>query len=129
MSDSENFSLKTVSSDSDDSTSSVKLGENEKLWWYRDNANQNYRRPLMCADENGHIVEYLQLKITRKINVLIDQEHRANIKQYKFYLKDGKIVSDNGSIFEVLYPGVMEENIRFKNGSIYDLRKCNIAIE
>ncbi|CAG8773005.1 15934_t:CDS:1, partial [Dentiscutata heterogama] len=80
-------------------------------------------RPLMCANENGHIVEYLQLKITKKINILIDQEHRANIKQYKFYLKDDKIVSDKGSIFDVLYPGVMQENIQFKNGSIYDLRK------
>ncbi|CAG8626114.1 10281_t:CDS:2, partial [Gigaspora rosea] len=42
----------------------------QKLKWFRKNEYTNYRRPMMFPDNNGHIVEYRQIKITKDINIM-----------------------------------------------------------
>ncbi|CAG8617045.1 5756_t:CDS:1, partial [Cetraspora pellucida] len=58
---SDDLNINSDNSDSNISESNeIKLTKNEKFWWYRDNENMNYRRPLMYPDDNGHITEYIQ---------------------------------------------------------------------
>ncbi|CAG8802870.1 20577_t:CDS:1, partial [Gigaspora rosea] len=45
-----------------------------KLKWFRKNEYINYRCPMMFPDNNGHIVEYRQIKITKDINIMVDSE-------------------------------------------------------
>ncbi|CAG8496427.1 13912_t:CDS:1, partial [Gigaspora rosea] len=59
------------------------LFSTEKLKWFYENEDTNYRRPIMFPDNNSHIIEYCQIKITKNINIMVDSEFRSLLKKYK----------------------------------------------
>ncbi|CAG8785202.1 13793_t:CDS:1, partial [Racocetra persica] len=56
--------------------------ETANLTWFRENENTNYRRPIMFPDNDGHITEYTQIKLSNKQNALLDRKHRDFLKQH-----------------------------------------------
>ncbi|CAG8820133.1 4792_t:CDS:1, partial [Racocetra fulgida] len=95
------------------------------LTWFRENENTNFRRPIMYPDDDGHITEYTQIKLSSKQNALLDRKHREFLKQHKFILdKENNIIKETSKeyLLELLYPTKLA-NIRFKNGYPFDLRE------
>ncbi|CAG8804891.1 18451_t:CDS:2, partial [Racocetra persica] len=109
----------------------VVLSKKEQFWWFRrENENTNYRRPFMFTDDEEHITEYIQIKLSDKQNALLDKERRDFLKQHKFILdKASNIIKETTKeyLLELLYE-VKLANIKFKNGYSFDLRICNIEI-
>ncbi|CAG8799818.1 29403_t:CDS:1, partial [Racocetra persica] len=97
--------------------------------WFRENENTNFRRLIMCLDDEGQITEYIQIKLSDKQNALLDKEHQEFLKQHKFVLDKTNIVEETSKeyLLELLYE-VKLANIKFKNGYSFDLRKYNIEI-
>ncbi|CAG8816606.1 553_t:CDS:1, partial [Gigaspora rosea] len=50
------------------------LSSTEKLKWFHENKDTNYHCPMMFPDNNGHIIEYRQIKITKDINIIVNSE-------------------------------------------------------
>ncbi|RIB08146.1 hypothetical protein C2G38_2045404 [Gigaspora rosea] len=99
----------------------------EKLKWFRENKDTNYHRPMMFPDNNGHIVEYRQIKITKDINIMVDSKFRSLLKNYKLFVKKEEIYYDQDKyLLELLFPNHKRENMNFKNKYIYDFREYNI---
>ncbi|CAG8739514.1 9393_t:CDS:2 [Racocetra fulgida] len=95
------------------------------------NENTNFRRPIMYPDNDGHITEYTQIKLSSKQNALLDRKYWEFLKQHKFILdKENNIIEEISKeyLLELLYPEAKLANIRFKNGYPFDLRECNIKI-
>src|ERR1043165_1589257 len=91
-----------VSTNKDD----VVLSKKEQFWWFRENENTNYRRPIMYH-EYDHILEYTQIKLSDKHNALLNKQRRNFLKQHKFVLdKDNNIIEENSKeyLLELLYP-------------------------
>ncbi|CAG8725542.1 1065_t:CDS:1, partial [Cetraspora pellucida] len=102
----------------------VCLIKKTNLTWFKENKNTNYRRPMMYPDDNGHITEYTQIKLSNKQNALLDRQHREFLKQHKFVLdKNNNIIEETSKeyLLELLYPGIKLANIRFKNSYPFDL--------
>ncbi|CAG8756196.1 11109_t:CDS:1, partial [Gigaspora rosea] len=70
------------------------LSFTEKLKWFRKNEYINYRYPMMFPDNNRHIVEYRQIKITKDINIMVDSKFRSLLKNYKLFIKKEEIYYD-----------------------------------
>ncbi|CAG8836355.1 27970_t:CDS:1, partial [Racocetra persica] len=71
-----------------------------------ENENINFRRPIMFPDDEGHITEYIQIKLSDKQNVLLDKEHQEFLKRHKFVLnKDNRIIEETTKeyLLELLY--------------------------
>ncbi|CAG8489441.1 34459_t:CDS:1 [Racocetra persica] len=98
--------------------------------WFRENENTNFRRPIMFPDDERHITEYIQIKLSNKQNALLDKERREFLKQHKFVLDKANIVEETTKEFllELFYPEAKLANIKFKNSYFFDLHKCNIEI-
>ncbi|CAG8714247.1 22390_t:CDS:2, partial [Racocetra persica] len=63
-----------------------------------ENKNTNFRRPIMFPDDEGHITEYTQIKLSDKQNALLDRKYRDFLKQHKFILdKDNNIIEETSS--------------------------------
>ncbi|CAG8848891.1 16774_t:CDS:2, partial [Gigaspora margarita] len=62
---------------------SKKLTVKEFLDKFQDNEKQNYRKPVMFPNNDGHITEYLQIKLTKERNFFIDKKYKSLIKNYK----------------------------------------------
>ncbi|CAG8840319.1 17071_t:CDS:1, partial [Cetraspora pellucida] len=108
----------------------IKLTKNEKFWWYRDNENMNYRRPLMYLDDDGHITEYIQVMITKDKKFLIDLSYKSLIKKHKFIIEKENIIDEKTKIplLKLLYPEANIDKIKFKNEYKLDFHKSNIEI-
>lgn len=105
------------------------FNEAEKIWWFRDNDQQNYRKPIMFSDNEGHITEYLYIKITKQINIMVDKHFKPTLKNHKIFLKNNELYyTQDKYLLELLFPQHKRENIRFKNSYMYDLRECNIVV-
>ncbi|CAG8539040.1 33054_t:CDS:2, partial [Racocetra persica] len=91
--------------------------------WFRENENTNFRRPIMYPDDEGHITEYIQIKLNDKQNVLLNKERREFLKRHKFVLDKANIVEETTKeyLLELLYPEAKLANIKFKNGYSFDL--------
>jgi len=102
----------------------------EKIWWYRDNENMNYRRLLLFPDDNGHITEYIQVKITKDKKFLIDLENKPLIKQFYFIFENKTIIDKKTkiSLLKILYPKTNIDKIKFKNSCKLDFCASNIKI-
>ncbi|CAG8733908.1 12339_t:CDS:1 [Cetraspora pellucida] len=102
----------------------------EKIWWYRDNENMNYRRPLLFPDDDGHITEYIQVKITKDKKFLIELENKPLIKQFYFIFENKTIIDKKTkiSLLRILYPETNIDKIKFKNSCKLDFRASNIEI-
>ncbi|CAG8771583.1 10927_t:CDS:2, partial [Racocetra persica] len=103
----------------------VVLSKKEQFWWFRENDNTNFRRPIMYPDNDGYITEYTQIKLNDKQNALLDRKHREFLKQHKFVLdKNNNIIEaiTKEFLLELLYK-VKLANIEFKNGYPFDLRE------
>ena len=109
--------------------------------WWQDDFQSNFRRPIMYPDNEGHIVEYLQVKVLRKTkkgkdenfkenqNFLVDKEFKNIIKSHKWYKKETDIVDEDDNYFvNHMFPDIKIDKIKFKNNYRFDLRKCNIEI-
>ncbi|CAG8478430.1 3783_t:CDS:1, partial [Racocetra persica] len=86
--------------------------------------------PIMFPDNEEHITEYIQIKLSDKQNALFDKEHREFLKQHKFILdKANNIIEETTKkyLLKLLYE-VKLANIKFKNGYSFDLCSCNIEI-
>ncbi|CAG8767585.1 24817_t:CDS:2 [Racocetra persica] len=113
-------------SQSDSEVIKEKKKKHVDLTWFRENENINFRRPIMFPNNEGHITEYIQIKLNNKQNTLLDKEHREFLKQYKFVLdKDNNIIDEASKeyLLELLYPEVKIVNIKFKNDYSFDLRE------
>ncbi|CAG8753418.1 32372_t:CDS:2, partial [Racocetra persica] len=115
----------------DSTNKDVVLSKKEQFWWFKENENTNYRRPFIFTDDEGHITEYIQLKLSDKQNALLDKEHREFLKRHKFVLdRASNIIEETTKeyLLELLYPEAKLANIKFKNSYSFDLRICNIEI-
>ena len=86
----------------------------------------------MFLNETNNITEYLQIKLTKKRNFMIDMKYKLIIKQYKLKVnKENNIIDEksNRSLLEIIYPNIKIENIIFKNNCKFDLRNLNIEIK
>ncbi|CAG8783545.1 32113_t:CDS:1 [Racocetra persica] len=104
---------------------------NSNLTWFRENEKTNYRRPIRYPDNDGHIIEYTQIKLSNKQNILLDRKHRDFLKQHKFILdKDNNIIEETSKeyLLELFYLEAKLANIRFKNSYPFNLCECNIEI-
>ncbi|KAF0560718.1 hypothetical protein F8M41_001298 [Gigaspora margarita] len=109
----------------------IKLSKKEEFWWFRDNEKQNYRKPVMFSDIDGHITEYLQIKLTKDRNFFINKKYKSLIKNYKLNMdKENNIFDEKSKAFliEIMYPQTKINQIKFKNECKFDLRDCNIII-
>ncbi|CAG8801467.1 996_t:CDS:1, partial [Racocetra fulgida] len=100
--------------------------EHANFTWFRENENTNFRRPIMYPDDDGHITEYTQIKLSSKQNALLDRKRREFLKLHKFILdKENNIIKETSKeyLLELLYPEAKLANIRFKNGYPFDLRE------
>ncbi|CAG8782751.1 27907_t:CDS:1, partial [Racocetra persica] len=80
--------------------------ERANFTWFRENEKTNFRRPIMYPDDEGHITEYIQIKLSDKQNTLLDRKHREFLKQHKFVLdKNNNIIEATTKEFllELLY--------------------------
>ncbi|CAG8830226.1 22560_t:CDS:2, partial [Gigaspora margarita] len=105
----------------------IKLSKKEEFWWFRDNEKQNYRKPVMFPDDDGHITEYLQIKLTKDRNFFIDKKYKPLIKNYKLNVdKENNIFDEKSKAFllEIIYPQTKIDQISFKNRCKFDLRDC-----
>ncbi|CAG8754507.1 7313_t:CDS:2, partial [Racocetra persica] len=69
-------------------------------------------------DDEGHITEYIQIKLSDNQNALLDKECQEFLKQHKFVLdKANNIIEETTEeyLFELLYPEAKLANIKFKN--------------
>ncbi|CAG8840869.1 467_t:CDS:1, partial [Racocetra persica] len=85
--------------------------------WFRKNENTNYRRPIMFPDDESHITEYVQIKLSDKQNALLDKKRREFLKQHKFVFDKANIIKETTKeyLLELLYLEAKLENIKFKN--------------
>ncbi|CAG8836784.1 3314_t:CDS:1, partial [Gigaspora margarita] len=96
----------------------IKLFKKEELWWFRDNEKQNYRKPVMFPDIDGHITGYLQIKLTKDRNFFINKKYKLLIKNYKLSLNKENNIFDKESkhfLLEIMYPQTKINQIKFKN--------------
>ncbi|CAG8784566.1 12591_t:CDS:1, partial [Cetraspora pellucida] len=95
-----------------------------------DNKNMNYRRPLLFPDDDGHITEYVQVKITKDKKFIVDLENKPLIKQFYFINENKNIIDKKTkiSLLKILYPNTNIDKIKFKNGCKLDFRTSNIEI-
>src|SRR5437868_13091266 len=109
--------------------------------WWQDDSQSNFRRPIIYSDNEGHIVEYIQVKVLRTTkkrkdenfkenqNFFVDKEFKNIIKSHRWYKKETDIVDENDNYFvNYMFPDTKIEKIKFKNNYKFDLRKCNIEI-
>ena len=109
--------------------------------WWQDDSQSNFRRPIIYSDNEGHIVEYIQVKVLRTTkkrkdenfkenqNFFVDKEFKNIIKSHRWYKKETEIVDENDNYFvNHMFPDIKIEKIKFKNNYRFDLRKCNIEI-
>ena len=116
---------------SDNENDNFKLTKSEEFWQYRDDQKQNYRRPIVFPDENNHITEYLQIKLTKRRNFFIDKKYRDTIKLCKLLVNKNNDIFDsisNKPLLEILYPNFKLVNINFKNGCKFNFHKINIKL-
>ncbi|CAG8785592.1 28082_t:CDS:2, partial [Racocetra persica] len=66
--------------------------------WFRENENTNFRRLIMFPDDEGHITEYIQIKLSDKQNALLDKECREFLKQSRSRIIDVKDINDLGTL-------------------------------
>ena len=86
----------------------------------------------MFPNKTNNITEYLQIKLTKKRNFMIDMKYKLIIKQYKLKVnKENNIIDkkSNRSLLKIIYPNIKIENIIFKNNCKFDLRNLNIEIK
>ncbi|CAG8852757.1 30320_t:CDS:1, partial [Gigaspora margarita] len=96
----------------------IKLFKKEEFWWFRDNEKQNYRKPVMFPNIDGHITEYLQIKLTKDRNFFIDKKYKLLIKNYKLSLDKKNNIFDRKSkqfLLEIIYSQTKINQIKFKN--------------
>ncbi|CAG8461474.1 19654_t:CDS:1 [Racocetra persica] len=65
--------------------------------WFRENKNTNFRRPIIFPDDEGHITEYIQIKLSDKQNTLLDKKYQKFLKQNKFVLNKDNIIIEETS--------------------------------
>ena len=91
----------------------------------QDNYQLNFRRPIMYSENEGHIVEYIQVKVLRTTkkgkdenfkdnqNFLVDKEYKQTIRSHKWYKRESDIVDENNIFFKhnFLQPKLLDEEL------------------
>ncbi|CAG8740437.1 8764_t:CDS:2 [Cetraspora pellucida] len=120
------------SNNSDNQNSNISIDvcliKKTNLTWFRENEKPNFRRPIMYSDDNEHITEYTQIKLSDKQNALLNKDQRPFLKKHEFVLDKDQNIVDKISreyLLELLYSEVKLSNIRFKNKCSFDLCRCD----
>ncbi|CAG8681211.1 4611_t:CDS:2, partial [Scutellospora calospora] len=101
--------------------------QNFNTWW-QDDFQSNFHRPIMYPNNEGHIVEYLQVKVLRitkkgknenfkeNQNFLVNKESKKIIRSHKWYKKEANIIDENDQNFvNHMFPDIKIDKIKFKN--------------
>ncbi|RIB24441.1 hypothetical protein C2G38_2168567 [Gigaspora rosea] len=95
------------------------LFSTEKLKWFYENEDTNYRRPIMFPDNNSHIIEYCQIKITKNINIMVDSEFRSLLKKYKLFVKKEEVYYDQDKYLLKFYFPTTKEKTQISKINIF----------